>query len=284
MISTSTPTEHLGRAFGVHRMLDTIGAALGPLIAFGLLLLVPGGYSVVLVVSLAFALAGVALLGLLGPDVRARRDTRRATGADAAAVPVARPDRPRGCARCWRSSGVLGLLTVGDGFIYLALLDHGDFNVTWFPLFYVGTNVAYLLLAVPDRPAGRPRSAGPGSWSWATSRSSAPTCAPSLPTSTAAATVGDAAPARHLLRRDRRRHRRHRRSAGPRAGTHQRHRRRPDRGGAGADVRLGGLRPAVAAARPGSRDDDRRRAPRWRSWSSPPPRGSRASTARRSRT
>ena len=78
MISTSTPTEHLGRAFGVHRMLDTVGAALGPLIAFGLLLLVPDGYSVVLVVSLAFALAGVALLGLLGPDVRARRGPRSA--------------------------------------------------------------------------------------------------------------------------------------------------------------------------------------------------------------
>jgi MFS family permease len=148
MISTSTPSEHLGRAFGVHRMLDTVGAALGPLIAFGLLLLVPDGYSVVLVVSLAFALAGVALLGLLGPDVRTRRDRAAAVG------PTPPPFR-------WRDltdrrlrpllvvSGVLGLLTVGDGFIYLALLDHGGVNVTWFPLFYVGTNVAYLLLAVP---------------------------------------------------------------------------------------------------------------------------------------
>lgn len=145
MISTSTPTEHLGRAFGVHRMLDTIGAALGPLIAFGLLMLVPDGYLVVMVVSLAFALMGVALLGLLGPDVRV---TRERTG------PTQPPFR-------WRDlndrrlrpllavAGVLGLLTVSDGFIYLALLDHGGVNVSWFPLFYVGTNLAYLLLAVP---------------------------------------------------------------------------------------------------------------------------------------
>jgi nitrate/nitrite transporter NarK len=84
MISTSTPSEHLGRAFGMHRMLDTIGAALGPLIAFGLLQLVPDGYSVVLVVSLAFALAGVALLGLLG----------RSSGVTS---PTA------GCVPCWRS-------------------------------------------------------------------------------------------------------------------------------------------------------------------------------------
>jgi len=188
MISTATPTEHLGRAFGVHRMLDTIGAALGPLIAFGLLVVVPDGYSVVLVVSLAFALAGVALLGLLGPDVRARRDRERTSG------PTPPPFR-------WRDltdarlrpllavAGVLGLLTIGDGFIYLALLDHGGINTTWFPLFYVGTNVAYLLLAVPvgrlaDR-VGRARTLVLGHLALV----GAYLCAV-LPTSTAAATVG----------------------------------------------------------------------------------------------
>lgn len=188
MISTSTPSEHLGRAFGVHRMLDTIGAALGPLIAFGILVLVPDGYSVVLVVSLAFALAGVALLGLLGPDVRNRREAAKQ------AAPTPPPFR-------WRDltdrrlrpllviAGVLGLLTVGDGFIYLALLDHGGVNVTWFPLFYVGTNLAYLLLAVPvgrlaDR-VGRARILVVGHLALV----GAYLCAV-LPTSTAAATIG----------------------------------------------------------------------------------------------
>lgn len=185
MISTVTPAEHLGRAFGVHRMLDTIGAALGPLIAFGLLVLVPDGYSVVLVVSLAFALAGVALLGLLGPDVRTRPER---TG------PTPPPFRWRDLAdRRLRPlllvAGVLGLLTVGDGFIYLALLDHGGVNVSWFPLFYVGTNVAYLLLAVPvgqlaDR-VGRARILVLGHLALV----GAYLCSV-LPTSTAAATVG----------------------------------------------------------------------------------------------
>ncbi|NYE35513.1 MFS family permease [Nocardioides cavernae] len=192
MISTATPTEHLGRAFGVHRMLDTIGAALGPLIAFGLLWAIPDGYSVVLVVSLAFALAGVALLGLLGPDVRPRRD--RGARAAGQTGPTPPPFR-------WRDlgdrrlrpllvvAGVLGLLTVGDGFIYLALLDHGGVNVTWFPLFYVGTNVAYLFLAVPigrlaDR-VGRSRTLVLGHLALV----GAYLCSV-LPTSTAAATVG----------------------------------------------------------------------------------------------
>ena len=84
---------------------------------------------------------------------------------------------------------MLGLLTIGDGFIYLALLDHGDINVTWFPLFYVGTNVAYLLLAVPigrlaDR-VGRARILVVGHLALV----GAYLCAV-LPTSTAAATVG----------------------------------------------------------------------------------------------
>ena len=145
MISSASPTEHLGRAFGVHRMLDTIGAAIGPLLAFALLWWIPGDYTAVLVVSLGFALLGVALLALLGPDVRVRSER---TG------PTPPPFR-------WRDlgdrrlrplllvAGVLGLLTVGDGFVYLALLDHGDFAITWFPLFYVGTNLAYVVLAVP---------------------------------------------------------------------------------------------------------------------------------------
>ena len=185
MISTSTPTEHLGRAFGVHRMLDTIGAALGPLIAFGLLWAVPDDYTVVMVVSLAFAVAGVALLGLLGPDVRVKREH---------AGPTPPPFRWRDLAdRRLRPllaiAAALGPLTIGDGFVYLALLDHADVTVTWFPLFYVGTNVAYLVLAVPvgrlaDR-VGRARVLVLGHLALV----GAYLCSV-LPTSTVAATIG----------------------------------------------------------------------------------------------
>lgn len=185
MISTSTPTEHLGRAFGVHRMLDTIGAALGPLIAFGLLLLVPDGYSLVLVVSLGFALVGVALLGLLGPDVRLRPEREGPT-------PPPFKWRDLGDRRLRPLlfvTGLLGILTVGDGFIYLALLDHGGFAATWFPMMYVGTNIAYLILAVPigrlaDR-VGRVRILVLGHVALA----GAYVCAV-VPTSMAAATIG----------------------------------------------------------------------------------------------
>lgn len=145
MISAATPTADLGRAFGVHRTLDTIGAALGPLIAFVVLWAIPDGYGAVMALSLAFAVVGVALLGLLVPDQRPREHLTVAP-----AVPFRWRDvaDPR-LVRLLVVAGVLALLTVGDGFIYLALLERSDFATTWFPLLYVGTNIAFLALAIP---------------------------------------------------------------------------------------------------------------------------------------
>ncbi|WP_028471906.1 MFS transporter [Nocardioides alkalitolerans] len=149
MISAAAPADSVGLAFGVHRALDTTGAVIGPLVAFVLLWWIPGGYLTVMVVSLGFALLGLALLGLFVDD-RPRRG-------GAAATPVPEPVPAGG----WRAlasppmrrllvvAGLLGLLTIGDGFLYLALLDQGGFAVHWFPLLYVGTSVAYLVLAVP---------------------------------------------------------------------------------------------------------------------------------------
>lgn len=143
MISAATPPSQLGAAFGVHRTLDTIGAAVGPLLAFAILWWIPDGYVTVMVVSLGFAVLGVALLGLLVPD-------RPAAQPRPARTPVRwREVAQPGLVRLLVVAGALGLLTVGDGFIYLALLDRGGFAAHWFPLLYVGTNVAYLSLAIP---------------------------------------------------------------------------------------------------------------------------------------
>ncbi|WP_407665861.1 MFS transporter [Microbacterium memoriense] len=145
LITVTSDPAHLGHSFGVHRMLDNIGAALGPLIAFVILLVVPDGFHVVFVASLAFAVIGVAVLGLLVPNVRRRRQ-------DAAARPGKVPWRSvaRGpMRRVLAAAGILGLVTIGDGFIYLVLQSRSDFAALWFPLLYVGTNVAFLAFAIP---------------------------------------------------------------------------------------------------------------------------------------
>lgn len=147
MISAATPPDRLGAAFGVHRTLDTIGAVIGPLLAFAILWWIPDGFLTVMVVSFGFALLGVALLGLLVPDRPADRTCvhpRR----ERTPVNWRRVAQP-GLVRLLVAAGGLGLLTVGDSFIYLALLEQGDFATHWFPLLYVGTNIAYLALAIP---------------------------------------------------------------------------------------------------------------------------------------
>ncbi|MFB9074653.1 MFS transporter [Citricoccus parietis] len=180
MIQEVSQSEHLARSFGVHRMLDTIGATVGPLLAFVVLLLVPDGYRVVFAVSLAAALIGVAALILFVPNVRFSRTTTTSTTTPAAPVPAAAetspvvrprtlrsrtlrsraprsgsPRRPRWhtldgpLKRLLVAAGVLGLLTVGDGFIYLAIMSHGHLDPLWFPLLFVGTNGVFLLLAIP---------------------------------------------------------------------------------------------------------------------------------------
>ncbi|GAA1780797.1 MFS transporter [Pseudarthrobacter sulfonivorans] len=150
LITVSAQPEHLARHFGVHRMLDNIGAATGPLLAFFVLMLIPNGYSTVFVVSLAFAVIGVAVLALLVPDLRAGRPR---SGKDEPKIPALsfrwRMLREPGLGRLLIVAGILGLLTVGDGFIYLVLQDKNSFAVQWFPLLYVGTNLVFLVLAVP---------------------------------------------------------------------------------------------------------------------------------------
>ncbi|MFC8620581.1 MFS transporter [Micromonospora purpureochromogenes] len=143
LIADASDPRRLGRAFGLHRTLDTIGAAAGPLVAFSLLWFVPGSYSTVFVASFAFAVLGVAVMVLLVPDRRGR-----STGA----LPVRRVLRELTGPKLRRplvAAGVLGLFTIGDGFVYLSLQDRDQFAASYFPLLFVGTNVAYLTLAIP---------------------------------------------------------------------------------------------------------------------------------------
>jgi MFS family permease len=161
LIATASDPADLGRNFGVHRALDTLGALIGPLIAFAVLAAVPfglGGFHSVFVFSAAFAILGLVVLAVAVPDLRAKEPVSPAP--DPAGTPHASPARRRIALRLSDLSrpelrrvlvvaGLLGLVTVGDGFIYLALSDRGSVAATYFPLLFVGTNFAYLALAIP---------------------------------------------------------------------------------------------------------------------------------------
>ena len=148
LISLSTKPERLGTAFGIHRALDTTGAMLGPLLAFGLLLLVPQGFNSVFVVSFVFAILGVAMLALF-----VRNPPRQASAtAQQPKVTVAAAARLVGrgsFARLVIAASLVALFTISDGFVYLALQQRVDFDTGFFPLLYVATALVYMLLAVP---------------------------------------------------------------------------------------------------------------------------------------
>ena len=145
LIADASDPLSVGRAFGVHRTLDTIGAAIGPLAAFALLYSMPGGYDSIFVASFAFAVVGLAFLVLFVPDRRVQ-----ATPGEPVSVRrvLAQITAPKVRAPLL-AAALLGVCTVGDGFLYLSLQQRDSFAAVYFPLLYVGTNIAYLSLAVP---------------------------------------------------------------------------------------------------------------------------------------
>jgi MFS family permease len=160
LIATASPPEQLGRAYGVHRSLDSLGAAIGPLMAFWILTFVTNGFHAVFVASVAFSLVGVAILLLIVPDMRPRRRTLKTDSAAVAAhderlqpqksarVSMRTLANPA-FARLVISATLLGVLTVGDAFLYLQLQLRDNLANNYYALLMVGMNVAYLGLAIP---------------------------------------------------------------------------------------------------------------------------------------
>jgi MFS family permease len=145
LITLSSPPDDLARAFGVHRTMDAFGAFLGPLLALAVLAASAQSFDAVFVTSSCIAVFGVLLLVLF---VQERRRPLLAT------QPVRLPAvgallRDPAVRRLILAAGLLGLVTIGEGFVYLVMQRREDLGITWFPLLAVGTNVAFLTLAAP---------------------------------------------------------------------------------------------------------------------------------------
>jgi MFS family permease len=156
LISISTPDDELGAAFGVHRALDTVGAFLGPLLAFAILAVAADAFTSVFVVSFCVAVVGVGIVVLLVPP------PHRAPAAAPRATARARAERERvslrgalgvlGVARFRAllvAAGALALATASDAFIFLVLQERLQLSLGLFPLLFVGVTSVYMLLAVP---------------------------------------------------------------------------------------------------------------------------------------
>ncbi|GAB2655961.1 MFS transporter [Kribbella swartbergensis] len=144
LISLSSSPETMGRSFGVHRALDTVGAFLGPLVAAAVLWASLGDFSAVFVSSFCFAACGVLLLVILVRD-----QPRPVPGEVVPFRAMLGLLRIAGFRRCCGWAAVLGLFTITDSFVYLAVQRRWDVDGSLFPLLPLGTAGTFLLLAVP---------------------------------------------------------------------------------------------------------------------------------------
>ena len=148
LISFSTQGNELGTAFGVHRAMDTAGAMIGPLIAFGILMLAPDAFDAVFVVSLCAALIGLCIL-VLFVDNRLAPETERTKRAGITTSAVAGLLRRSNVRALIVAGGALNLATLSDAFFYLTLQRRLEFQSGFFPLLYVATAAVFMVLALP---------------------------------------------------------------------------------------------------------------------------------------
>jgi MFS family permease len=149
LISLSSAKDRLATSFGVHRAMDSAGAMLGPLLAFGILLLAPARFDAVFVVSTLFAVLGLAVL-ILNVDGRPRRARQAQSDKAAPSIRAALGllAAPR-FAPLLIAAGLLSVASVSDAMIYVGLQRNIDFDPAVFPLLYVMTAIVFMGLAIP---------------------------------------------------------------------------------------------------------------------------------------
>jgi MFS family permease len=158
LVAAAVPAEHRGHAFGFHNMMDNIGAAIGPLLAFVLV----RGFDVPL--RTVFALTIIPGLFAVGVIVWGVDDSAPAHAPVAVPVPVsvpaaatepvALPTPPAatalpGTLRAYLA--LVALFTLGasaDSFLMLRLSDLG-LAAGWIPVAWISLNASKALVNIP---------------------------------------------------------------------------------------------------------------------------------------
>lgn len=148
LIALNSTQQTRAEAFGVHRTFDTIGALLGPLIAFSLLGLIPHGFDAVFVVSFCFAVVGTGIVTFLVKYQHSPCD-QLPINTIASWQSIRELLQSHAFRALLAVCALLSCVTVSDAFIYLVLRHHADISGRYFPLLYLGTALTTLLLAMP---------------------------------------------------------------------------------------------------------------------------------------
>ncbi|MBN2371868.1 MAG: MFS transporter, partial [Vicinamibacteria bacterium] len=141
LIAESGSDAERGRSFGVHRALDTFGAAIGPFVAWAVLTLSPGAYRAIFLIS---AIPGA--LAILFVVVAVRDTGRRSAVGMTARITFRDLSKP--LVAFTAISFVFGLANSSDALLILRAQDLGA-SVAVIPLMYVVFNLVAASLAAP---------------------------------------------------------------------------------------------------------------------------------------
>lgn len=141
LIAESAVDGQRGRSFGVHRALDTIGAAIGPFVAWAVLTLAPEAYRTIFLIS---AIPGTLAILVV---VLAVRDTGHRDGIPARSAPSFR-DFSGPLAVFTAISAVFAAANSSDAMLILRAQDLGA-TASVIPLMYVVFNIGGAMLAGP---------------------------------------------------------------------------------------------------------------------------------------
>lgn len=163
MIADAVAPDQRGKAFGFHRSADTLGAAIGPLLAIAVLAATAGNLRAVFGWTLAPGLLSliVAVAFLRDPRRRQRQRTTQALSSATAATPfvVAPAAQPQPVPRIWRGLGarfwlftviatIFALGNSSDAFLFLRT-EGLEASLIAVPLVYFAFNMIYTVLATP---------------------------------------------------------------------------------------------------------------------------------------
>jgi len=141
LISESSTEANRGRSFGVHRALDTLGAAVGPFIAWAVLSRDPSAYRTIFLISAIPGTLAILVVLLAVRDTGKRRPASETTR-------VSFRDFSKPLVVFTAISFVFGLANSSDAMLILRAQDLGA-PAALIPLMYVVYNIVAALLAAP---------------------------------------------------------------------------------------------------------------------------------------
>lgn len=165
IIAESTPHKDLGRSFGFHRGMDTLGAVIGPAIAFILLSLFTGNYRLVFWLSMIPGIIAVMIIVFFVKEQKSKRAEIQEYDASELLASGESPPHTGGFAEekrrpasranfDWRFKAFVAIATLfavgnsSDVFLILKATDTG-IKETQIPIIYLCFNLVYALTAIP---------------------------------------------------------------------------------------------------------------------------------------